>query len=675
MNKKKLLALRTLNATDKMMKMAANQEYKATGYEGRHKEYKYGMFLRCQNLQGILKVSVFFAEEMKKGRSEAHYDIFCNYEGGEWLTLDRTDMTWKTAKIDYLDKPDYAFYSGKWMNPEGIAEIKRCLEVDNGGYRGILTWQLGIREDELKQKHRRETDPWDMKMEQVPELPKDWNNWINKGGCKFHYIFYTYERKGAKTGYCTYCKKEVPISKPKHNKMGTCKKCGKKIEFKSRGKAGDFCTDIWKNCLLQKCEDGVVLRMFRSHRQFYKGRYEEAETTSHEARRVFFNDKLFASGYNYEDYKNTGMRWVEENYFRDYYYGTKGLVYKRTIPNLAKGQLKRTGIERVIKDVDEFDLLEYLDEVRVNPDIELLAKAGLTKVATNLVEGNTKGYPKMKLSGNQRELHKRMGITKEQMRTMVRMHLGAWAWLAYTRHKGIADDVAALLDEWKSDITGYPVFSFTELPVNKLVRYLERQRKQYSQTSKQTLQYYRDYLTMANERGMNLKDDIVRLQPQMMKYHNRYLEEENRKANEKRYAEVNEKFKNIANDYLRNKALFEYQDKKMQIIVPKNASEIVKEGQLQHHCVGSSDTYMRKMNERTSFIVFLRKVQEPTTPYYTIEIKKDAKVLQSYAAYDRQPDIDVVKKFEEKWIAEVNKRMKEEKKAQANAVEDKRAAV
>lgn len=667
MNKKKLLSLRTLNATDKMMELAKEDMPRAAGWNGQEHEYKYGMYLRCQQLSGILKISIFFCEELKQGITEAYYDLFCNPEGDEWITYDRREETWKTAKLDMLYKPSYVYYSGKYMNPEGIRAIKHILKVQNGGYRGILSWQLKIREDELKQKHRRETDPWDMKQEQVPELPRDWDKWVNKGGCKYNFIFYTYERKGAKTGYCTNCEKEVPISNPRHNKSGICKKCGKKITFKSRGKAGTFHAE-WKNSILQKCEDGMVLRVFNSWRRFDRGEYEKSKTDCYEIERVFYDYNLHAVKYDYEDYKYTGHRWVEKGIFSGYYgysYSTaKAIVYKRTIPNLTKGILARTGLDHVIKEMQEFDIGDYLDEVKKNPDIETLAKAGMTKLAIELAEGNAKGYPKMKLLKEQRDLHKKMGITKEQMRIMRKRNLGAWAWSNYIKYKNMPEDIAIILDNWKTNVEGsqYKVFSLTGLPLNKMVRYLERQRIKNGYDPKQILGYYRDYLSMAKERGMDLQDDIVRLQPDMMKYHNRYVEEKEREKNEKRYAEVNKKFKQIARDYLKNKALFEYQDKNYIVLIPRNAADIVREGQLQHHCVGSSDTYMKSMNERKTFIVFLRKKSDPEKPYYTVEIKHDARVLQSYAAYDRQPDLEKVKKFEEKWIVEVNKRIKEDKK-------------
>ena len=51
--------------------------------------------------------------------------------------------------------------------------------------------------------------------------------------------------------------------------------------------------------------------------------------------------------------------------------------------------------------------------------------------------------------------------------------------------------------------------------------------------------------------------------------------------------------------------------------------------------------YMDKHNKGQTFILFLRKEEEPDIPYYTIEIKGD-EILQWYGAHDKKPDKEVV---------------------------------
>ena len=109
-----------------------------------------------------------------------------------WLSLIHI-----SAKLDLLDWPDYVGTSEKkWINPEGYSTIKTYLGVKHGGFSGLMEYQLKVRADELKRRHKRETDPWDLDLAQTPDLPKDWMRWVRKVGIPENYIYYEYTRKG-----------------------------------------------------------------------------------------------------------------------------------------------------------------------------------------------------------------------------------------------------------------------------------------------------------------------------------------------------------------------------------------------------------------------------------------------------------------------------------------------
>ena len=125
-----------------------------------------------------------------------------------------------------------------------------------------------------------------------------------------NFIFYHYKRGGAKTGYCTFCGKEVPISgHPYHNKKGRCTRCRHPVMFKALGRAGYFQTDKYYAYLVQRCRDGFVVREFRADRTYRKDTLPHSEPYWHEFRRsiydrtgelVFelsFNNDVLVSGY------------------------------------------------------------------------------------------------------------------------------------------------------------------------------------------------------------------------------------------------------------------------------------------------------------------------------------------------------------------------------------------
>lgn len=99
-----------------------------------------------------------------------------------------------------------------------------------------------------------------------------------------------------------------------------------------------------------------------------------------------------------------------------------------------------------------------------------------------------------------------------------------------------------------------------------------------------------------------------------------------------------------------------WEDKTHMIIPAGNCEELMTEGQTLHHCVGSSDQYMKKMAAGETWILFLRKKEDLEKAYYTVEINmKDDRIIQYYSAFDRQPDKET--------ISEVLKRFKQSIKA------------
>ncbi|SDZ88341.1 PcfJ-like protein [Lachnospiraceae bacterium NK3A20] len=164
------------------------------------------------------------------------------------------------------------------------------------------------------------------------------------------------------------------------------------------------------------------------------------------------------------------------------------------------------------------------------------------------------------------------------------------------------------------------------------------------------LREYIDYLDMAEKRGCDIHSEIIYRNKRWKHFHDQYVEELNREKEEQR----TKKFQGIKKDLARNRKLFGWQQGEYFIRPAESADDIIREGRLQHHCVGASDTYMLRMTTRESWIVFLRRTSDPDTPYYTIEVDR-GRVIQAYAAYDRKPDWDTVNQILREWMRQVKK--------------------
>jgi len=82
---------------------------------------------------------------------------------------------------------------------------------------------------------------------------------------------------------------------------------------------------------------------------------------------------------------------------------------------------------------------------------------------------------------------------------------------------------------------------------------------------------------------------------------------------------------------------YAYADEDYLVIAPQNTFDIIKEGRMLHHCVGNDgagERYYDRIERRESFIMFLRRAEEPEDPYYTLEIEPDGTVRQKRTLFD-----------------------------------------
>lgn len=101
---------------------------------------------------------------------------------------------------------------------------------------------------------------------------------------------------------------------------------------------------------------------------------------------------------------------------------------------------------------------------------------------------------------------------------------------------------------------------------------------------------------------------------------NEMKEEERNKELEKRRQKVDEK-----------RQMLEYSNEKYSIILPKNLSEIVTEGNCLHHCVGG---YTNRHATGETTIMFLRQNDNIDKPWYTIEVSHD-RIIQIHGLHNR----------------------------------------
>lgn len=657
-----------------MMKMAAEDIPKRESYSygwGHYERtvYEYGLYMRCQTLHGILKVAIFLPDKMRMGGNMPAYELFICRDTGEFLTYDRNRDKWLTAKLDMLDWPNYVATSQKkWINPEGHSTIKQYLGMEHGGYKGLLEYQLKVRRDELKRRHKRETDPWDLDLSQTPELPRDWNRWVRKVGIPENYIYYKYTRKGADTGYCTYCEKEVPIKNPRYNKQGRCPCCRHEVTFKSVGRAGRVDTKEAYMYLIQRCEDGFMIRGFSGSGHYAKDRYENPEYCCRENRRAIYdhNGKALRA-YYWGDYKQSEMRWIATNVCGTYYgwNNYSGRIYGKTLPDLKKKELKRTGLVEIIQNVESIDPERYLAVLKEVPQMEQLAKAGFPRLVQECLSNYSplKSYFDKHGAGN---LAKMLGTDAQGLKRL-RENKGGQQflkWLQYEKVTGkpLPDHVIAWFCN-QNIMAGDLKFICGRMSIVQIYNYIRRQMRENKMSGREVLTTWADYLSMAQRFGMDVNDEIIYRVRKLRQRHDELVARCNQKELTLRAGEVLKDYPHIEQIYKSIQNTYAFAEKDYMVAVPSCIEEIMMEGEQLHHCAGGSERYWERIERRESYVLFLRRTSNPEKPYYTLEIEPDGTVRQKRTMYDRQEaDIENAKKFLQRWQKEVAKRLTEKER-------------
>ena len=288
MKRKELEKLPVLWATTAMLKQAENEPMIESGYFRKELRYEHECYAKCKRFDRILKVAIYLTRNLAAGGRKPVYELFLDYDAQDFLTYSFVEKKWRTAMLRNLPQQGFGIYDMQ-ISSRDSAVISQYLHSKWGAIVAIREFQEGIREKQLLARHKKETDPWDAAMALVPPLPKDWDRWVSKVGVEQNYMFYQYRRGGTKTGYCSYCDREVPIRKPKHNAVARCPRCRKSVQFKSFGKMGRLRTGRNIMYLMQPYPDGFVVREFWAERSYSKETYRNVKVFYHELRRAIFD--------------------------------------------------------------------------------------------------------------------------------------------------------------------------------------------------------------------------------------------------------------------------------------------------------------------------------------------------------------------------------------------------
>lgn len=476
-----------------------------------------------------------------------------------------------------------------------------------------------------------------MKMRKVPKEAYEWAEGLFRQDG-----FIIYERKGRKVkGFCTACGRtyEGPITygesyesafervyeKPVHNMDGRCPSCKKRIVYKARG----LCTHterFWATWTIgQRMGEDFVFRIFESRQEtllpyaagFGYGLAAYTQIETEEKTRIFLQKGKKRETYYYAPYYDDWRKGASSLYEGRVYEGTEKEI--RSTPMLKYGNPGRHGV------------IEYYSAFARYPDMEMVEKAGMTKLVEAMIRQTGANInPRGKNPWDRLRIYKcRMKDLKEvkgeliilrafQQERRLKKH---WKQEEVEQEKYLL----RIWDKHEADMIR-EALKYTTL--HKLQAYLKKndimQRR------------YADYIRMRLEQGYDISDSIKLFPKDFERRHAEMILEKEKAKMDKRKREVEEKYPQIKEKFKRLNKRYGYEKDDYLIRPAQSAAEIVEEGRVLHHCVGG-DSYLSSHAKGNSFILFLRKKEQPELPFCTIEIK-GRKIVQWYEAYDEKPD-------------------------------------
>lgn len=635
MKKKALLTLPAMQVTEDMRRAAGEtkryQYWRSASITGP----KYQKYFRVKETEGILEIDVFTWGRIQAGQQGPLYRIFLH--DGKYDTWDAEKEKWRTATIAHLmdwwsrTDEERAAYGTYWYR-----ENERKLVIDytksdaEDIESAVLQWQQ-------YEKYRGETEIIDAEMSLIPDIPKSFETWAMKTGLN-QYMFY---ESGRKVGLCTACGKYHTLKDPKYGKEGICPGCKRKVTYKTYKKGPKF-NDHMPVALIQKMPGGYVFRYFTAYQYIDCGKRKDFSLS--ECIRITYDRQWKRRAiYSYHRYKTSNkIRWCN-GYERIGYYWANGKeegearLYPGNLRKVLKGsKLEYSGMLEYAKTGVEFYQQNYIETAREFPGIEKLVKAGFYNLTGTCIDYRNR--PPIELY--EKKVRKVLGLNGEYFNLIKDKNP---MWEEYRTAKECQDEGIRATWEQIQEMAGlgrnFAIYMKYTTP-HKMLRYIkENVPVRYDPTGEvTTTSDYHDYLQLAAELKYNLRDKWILYPKNLKERHEQLIEEKREKDLQVQKATDDEKDE-MLNKAIKKKSWREYEMETDDLLIrlPNSAYEIRQEGNRQHHCVA---TYIDRMVQGETCILFIRKKANPDKSYYTVEVKDDV-VIQVRGKYNMSPSEDV----------------------------------
>lgn len=485
----------------------------------------------------------------------------------------------------------------------------------------------------------------------APEGFVQWCEEVPMAG--YRYFFYRYTGEPEQEGVCSYCGEASRVAGIRNRKMGTCPRCGSRVEFYSRKQfaAGNGINHTIQAAVCQPVNGRIAARLFSVglRLSWDESRGLQKKFWSHENRRSYLDGQTGAERAYYEA-PGPCVKVHVDGLCKAVCFGRMGSypVAPFHLRELRERMGLYTPLEVLAARGCELDAVRMWRAALEHPKAEYLVKLGLYRLASAELAGNSALREKGKT------VAQLLGVPAEAVQDLRAADPGPGALECIRRMLKCGArvtgqdmrDISELDLRWNAMNTLLDMTRFGTL--HKALKYVKDQleRTKAFRDGEHVLQTWRDYKNMALDLGKDVEDVRVALPKTLKTAHDEAAKSlrarKDRELN-KRVARSGDKLKNLCWSF-----------GGLTIRPAVSQEELFQEGETLDHCVGRAG-YAQKMAEFRTAIFFIRREKTPDVPYVTMELDlKKWEKIQCYGKHDSWPG-KAVDEFVKRWIEEVVK--------------------
>lgn len=483
------------------------------------------------------------------------------------------------------------------------------------------------------------------------ELPEGFEQWLRREVISNdRTLIY---KKGNVRGLCYVCGQKVRAEDQRftqHN-IVICPLCGTRVRAILEGSSAYSADYVQNIAALQMGKDGKTLFIRAWHLcRDPKAEYQNIEDYLDEFQRFAIRDDKVAkwlkegkNGYyfHYERYAFSDWQRVKGTEVYDglhnFYTGNIRAVTQNT-------KLQYADIEGYINTNDRYkNVIRFILDFARYPVMEFLQKGGYDTLIAEWIAGFNKEY-RAAINKQGKTLPECFKMPTRNLRLLEPQEwsakkLAAMQWLSKRTEKLNEEYTRIFLKELPFTDRIEPCLRYVNLKA--LLKYLLKQERSGLRIPDIA---YADYIGECEKLGLDLSSKEVLFPRDIHEAHRRTSAQVKYKADEKKTAEfkaVTEKLEKLA-----------YQSGELLIRPARLPKELTDEGKTLHHCVGG---YVDRVASGSTAIFFIRLVNYPDKPYYTLELK-NKKVQQCYTLRDKtceEVGEPFVQSFVDEWMKKV----------------------